>query len=83
MKIQTGTNLHIELKQAREKGTPWQVCVYKKMLGFKKRVSCDWFLDGDQAKKFANQLAKELQANHSNPNLKQRKPGWTLHRPAH
>jgi uncharacterized membrane protein len=83
MKTTLGNNLSVELRQAREKGTPWQVYVYKKVLGFKKQVSCDWFLDGDQAKKFADQLTKELQTNRSNLNLKERSPGWTLHRAAH
>jgi hypothetical protein len=82
MKIKPGNNLYVKLNQAKEKGTPWQVCVYKKLLGFKKRVSCDWFLDEDQARKFASQLAKELQTNVSDFDLEQRKPGWTLHRPA-
>jgi hypothetical protein len=82
MTLRAGNNLLVELNQVPEKGTPWQVCVYKKMLGFKKQISCDWFLDQEQARRYAEQLAKELQSNSSTETLKLRKAGWTLHRSA-
>ena len=83
MTIPAGNNLLVELNQIPQMGTPWQVRVYKKILGFKKQVSCDWFLDERQAKRFAEQLAKELGSSDSTSNLEQRKPGWTLRRPSH
>ncbi len=82
MNISAGRFL-VELTQVPEKGTPWEVCVYKKVLWFNKRISSDWFLDGDQAKTYAEQLAKELQLNGSVKLLTQRPPGWILHRPIH
>ena len=83
MKKLIGNNILIELSQSRDKGTPWLVRVYKKAFGFRKRISSDWFLDEHQARKFADQVAKELGSNGSTGNLKQRGPGWTLHRPTH
>ena len=79
MRTNVGNNLIIDLIQVPERGTPWQVRVYKKFLGFKRTVSNDWFLDEGQAREFAGQLARELTANGPLTALKQRKPGWTLH----
>ena len=45
MKTTVGRNLIVELDQVPERGTPWQVRVYKKILGFKRSISNDWFLD--------------------------------------
>ena len=83
MTTRVGDNILVELNQVTQMGTPWQVRVYKKVLGFKKQVSCDWFLDEGQATRFAEQIAKELGSSDSTANLKQRKPGWTLRRPSH
>jgi hypothetical protein len=84
MIIEGQDNLTIELKQAAEKGTPWQVLVFRKFLGLKRRVSCDWFLNEAQAKTFAEQLAKDLRPNGDTMNLlKKRNPGWTFRRPSH
>jgi len=82
MKIFAG-RFKVQLTQVPEKGTPWEVCVYKKVLWFNKRISSDGFLDGDQAKTYSVQLAKELQINGSAKNLKERQPGWTYQRPHH
>ncbi len=81
MKLSVGNGITVELIQVPEVGTPWQVRVYKKLLGFKRQISCDWFLEQEQARKFAGQLANELQSNGSLTALKLRQPGWTLHRP--
>jgi len=62
-------------------GTPWVVQTYRKMFFWKRRISSDWFLDGDQAKLFAKQLTGELE--HGSELIRNRKPGWTLRRPAH
>ncbi len=64
-------------------GSPWIVRTYKKRLLFKKLVSSDWFLDEDQARRFAEELAREIDAHGSPSTLARRKPGWTLHQPAH
>jgi hypothetical protein len=48
---------------------------------FKRLVSSDWFLDGDQAQLFARQLTTELEGG--SDLIRNRKPGWTLRRPAH
>ncbi|HCV43236.1 MAG TPA: hypothetical protein DGH68_07105 [Bacteroidetes bacterium] len=83
MKKQIGNKILIELNQSPARGTPWRVSVYKKVLGFRRRISSDWFLNEHQATKFVDQIAKELGSDSSTHNLKQRKPGWTLHRPTH
>jgi hypothetical protein len=73
----------IETQQTRKQGSPWTVRLYKKSFLFRKTVSSDWFLNEQQAKGFADQLAKDLEQGKSVQDLKQRKPGWTLHRAAH
>ena len=84
MVSRTNGNFIIKQGQSSEKGTPWRVLVYKKVLGFKKQVSSDWFLDEAQAKKFADQLERDLQTTGQPPDsLKDRQPGWTLRRPTH
>jgi len=83
MTIEAQDNLTIELKQSAEKGTQWQVLVFKKFLGFRRRISSDWFLNEAQAKGFADQLARDLRPNGDTMNiLKKRSPGWTLRRPS-
>ena len=80
MKISAGNKFHVELEQIPKLGAPWIVRVYRRFFIFKKRISSDWFLDGEQAKTFAERLAKELSDHGSIATLKERKPGWTLHR---
>jgi len=70
----------VELSQVPNAGTPWVVRVYKKRLLFKSRISSDWFLDGEQAKRFADQLGRELGNSGTVALIKGRKPGWTLRR---
>ena len=83
MNISTqNVNGFIVIVQHRENiGTPWVVQTYRKMFFWKRRISSDWFLDGDQAKLFAKQLSVELE--HGSELIRDRKPGWTLRRPAH
>ena len=73
-------NIIIDLDQVTERGTPWQVRVYKKVFGFKRPISDDWFLDEGQARAYAEELRKDLKSSASITALKERKPGWTLHK---
>ncbi len=71
----------VVIQHREDIGTPWVVRTYKKTLLCKRLVSSDWFLDGEQAQLFARQLKTELEGG---PDLiRNRKPGWTLRRPAH
>jgi hypothetical protein len=82
LNIPAGKSFLVELEENHGIGTSWIVRVYKKNFLFKKRVSSDWFLDRDQAKTFAEELALELRDRASGTTVKERKPGWTLHRPS-
>jgi hypothetical protein len=73
----------IELTQTPGNGSPWTVRVFKKTLFFRKRISSDWFLNGDQARRFAEQIARNISEGSTIENLRTRKPGWVLNRPAH
>jgi hypothetical protein len=64
-------------------GSTWVVRVYRNRFPFKKSVSSDWFLDGRQAEDFAAQITAELGSGAGLENVRDRKPGWTLHRPLH
>lgn len=81
MTISAGNNLYIAITQTGQGGSAWIVKLYKKGLIFKKVISSDWFLDGEQAKTFARKLASDLQNDGSLSPIRTRKPGWTLHRP--
>jgi hypothetical protein len=83
MTIPAPRNYSITLEQTANTGSVWLVRVYKKRLLWKKRVSSDWFLDADQARKFAEQLASELGGDGGIRNLSNRKPGWVLYRAPH
>ena len=83
MVIPAGSNYTVEVEQTRDLGTTYVVRAYKKILGFRKTLSSDWFLDREQAHTFAEQLAQELKNGKKVDSLRERKPGWTLHRPAH
>ena len=72
----------VEVVRVDGLGSTWIVRVYKKILFFRKKVSSDWFLDGAQAEQFAQRLRKDLALEEGVKKLKERKPGWTLHRPA-
>jgi len=83
MKISAGNSNEIRVEQIDGLGGPWIVRVYHKALFFKRRVSSDWFLDENQAKKFAAQLAQTLSNHGSLDEVRSRQPGWTLRRPEH
>jgi hypothetical protein len=83
MTFPAGNRHIVELTQTPLAGTPWVVRVYKKRFMIKRRISSDWFLDGEQARRFADQLSREL-GNPDTPTLiRKRKPGWVLRRPVH
>jgi len=73
----------IRVAQTNGLGTTWVVRVYKNRLLFRKTLSSDWFLDGVQAGRFADEIAAELERGRGSENLRNRKPGWTLHSAAH
>jgi len=83
MTIRTIGKYTVVLDQVPYGGTPWLVRVYKKALFFKKRISSDWFLNEGQARRFAEQLATQLEQNEGSENIRARRPGWVLNRPAH
>jgi hypothetical protein len=64
-------------------GLTWIVRVHRRKFLFSRRISSDWFLDAEQARKFADQLHRDLSGKGSGEQVRNRKPGWTLHRPAH
>ncbi len=71
----------VRIAQTDALGSAWVVRVYRNRFPFRKSVSSDWFLDGVQAARFADQIAEELGNGEGSDNLRDRKPGWTLHRP--
>jgi hypothetical protein len=83
MKFPAGNGYTVRLEQIDRLGTTWIVRVHKKSLLFRSLVSSDWFLDGTQARRFAEQIAGELRSGGDTGNITHREPGWTLRRPAH
>ena len=83
MIIPAGKNFAVKVEQTRDLGTTYVVRAYRKFLVFRRLLSSDWFLDREQAHTFAGQLAQELKSGKKIDFLRERKPGWTLHRPAH
>ena len=71
----------VSVTQAEGLGSPWVVRVYRRKFLFRTNISSDWFLDKDQALRFADQAAAELGAGKGVESLLSRKPGWTLERP--
>jgi hypothetical protein len=82
MKLHAGNGYSIELSHVPEQGMTWVVKLYRRTFGFNRRLSSDWFLNEHQAHTFAEQLAKDINDGSTQTALN-RKPGWTLHRPAH
>jgi hypothetical protein len=72
----------VELVQTPGLGSPFIVRVYKKRLFFKKRISSDWFLDEKQARRYADQLRRDLGDPGTQRELRDRPPGWILRCPA-
>jgi len=83
MTISAGSNYYIDISQEKRTGTAWTVRLYKKRFLGNTLISSDWFLGETQARRFAEQLAADLRDGISLENIKNRKPGWTLHRAAH
>jgi hypothetical protein len=81
MILSAGDNYYVEVLQTNRAGSVWTVRLFKKLLFFKRRLSSDWFLDEEQAKRFGEQLGAELRNGGSPETIKARKPGWTLHQP--
>lgn len=73
----------VELTKHDTAGSAWLVRVYRRGFFGKKLVSSDWFLDEQQARRFSEQLTRELGSAKAIENLRSRPPGWTLHRPSH
>ena len=78
---QTVNGFTVVLERPKILGTPWVVRTYQKKFLCNKRMSSDWFLDGDQAERFVRQLVIDLEQGAGH--IKSRQPGWTLRRPAH
>jgi hypothetical protein len=72
----------VHVAQTDALGSAWIVRVYRNRFPFRKSVSSDWFLDGTQARLFADQITAELGNGKGLENLRDREPGWTLHRSA-
>jgi hypothetical protein len=73
-------NYSVTVEQSPDAGSVWLVRVYRRGLLWKRRVSSDWFLDPDQARKFAGQLTEDLSGDGNTGNIESRQPGWVLHR---
>ena len=83
MDIPAGKSFRVRVQQIDGLGSPWIVRLYKTRFFFNRLISSDWFLDGDQATKFARQLSHELSHDGDGETILKRQPGWTLHRPPH
>lgn len=77
MKIPVAKNLFVQIEQPKGTGSTWVVRVFRRKFPFKKLISSDWFLDEEQARSFAQQLADALTNGADPMMLKERKPGWT------
>jgi hypothetical protein len=82
MRIPAGRKYIVEISAPRGLGSGSIVRVYRKFPIFRRLISSDWFLDGNQAERFAREIAGNLlDGNDGIATLKARSPGWTLHRP--
>jgi hypothetical protein len=81
--LSTDSGYVITTEQIHGLGSTWIVRVHRKVFLFRRLISSDWFLDADQAQVFAGQLHRDLSGKGSSEHVKNRKPGWTLHRPSH
>ena len=81
MKIPAG-NFVVEIESKEEQGANWIVRLYKKSFPFKRLISSDWFLQEQQATVFGQELAERVRNSAETENIRMRKPGWTLIRPA-
>ncbi len=83
MIIPAPSGYSISVDQGDGLGSPWIVRVNKRSFFRKRRISSDWFLDREQAERFAQEASRMLQTGQAGLLLKKRKPGWTLQRPDH
>jgi len=83
MATRTTNNITVVLSKSDHGGSAWLVRVYRNGFFLKKLVSSDWFLDEQQARRFAGELTNELDSPSAIQNIRSRHPGWTLHRPSH
>jgi hypothetical protein len=83
MILSAGKTFSVEYGTAPGTGSPWVVRVYRKRFLVRQRISSDWFLEADQAKRFAEGIAAQLRNGASTDAIRNRKPGWTLMRPPH
>ena len=80
----TANGYSVEIEQIEGLGASWIVRSYRKIFFLRRKLSSDWFLNGEQARVFANQLLRDLETEQAAvTHIQNRKPGWTLHRPAH
>jgi hypothetical protein len=80
MTLSAHNGITVEYGRVPNAGMSWAVRVFHKKLLFRRLVSSDWFLDEQQARRFAEALVIDLNGNGSLGSLRRRKPGWTLHR---
>jgi len=78
MRIHFDNNYFVDIGQTHGLGSPWIVKTYRKAFLFRRLISTDWFLDGDQAKRYADAVAAQAMRDPLLRVLKTRKPGWTL-----
>jgi hypothetical protein len=81
MTIQAGNGYSVRIEETGGLGSTWIVRVQKKLFVINTTVSSDWFLDRAQAQRFAEQLAEDIRSGSGLKQIKERKPGWILHRP--
>jgi hypothetical protein len=81
--LKTANGYSVVLEQIKGLGAPWIVRSYRKVAFLRRRLSSDWFLNGDQARAFAEQLVQTLDNDKGSMGfIQHRKPGWTLRRPS-
>ena len=83
MTLAPGNGFTIDVRQIHGLGSTWIVRTYRRRVFRKRLVSSDWFLDGDQARRFAEEIANDLRRGMGTGSLEKRAPGWTLHRSKH
>ena len=65
MKIPVGGKYLVEITTPRGLGAGQIVRVYRKLLFLRRRISSDWFLDEQQAKRFARKTVTDLELRSS------------------
>jgi hypothetical protein len=65
MQIPAGNNHTVEIVTPHGMGSGQIVRAYRKFFVFRRRVSSDWFLNREQAERFARKLAAEIASEES------------------